>query len=156
VASDLAGRGPNQLADGNSTRGRAGGGRSTAADASVGELIGNATEQLSRLVRDEMRLAQAELAEKGKHAGKGIGAFSTAGRLAFYAIGAGVAGAILGLSLVVDGWLAALIVMVALLLIAGVAALLGKKEVQQAKPVPERTVASVKADVAEIKGASKR
>ncbi len=122
----------------------------------MGELISSAMEQFSRLVRSEMRLAQAELAEKGKHAGKGIGAFSTAGLLAFYAIGAGVAAAILGLSLVVDGWLAALIVMAALLLIAGIAALVGKKEVQQAKPVPERTVASVKADVAEIKEAGHR
>jgi tetrahydromethanopterin S-methyltransferase subunit C len=155
VASDLAGRGA-QAAARHSTRVGAGDGSATLADASVGELIGSATEQFTRLVRAEMRLAQAELAEKGKHAGKGIGAFSTAGLLAFYGIGAGVAAAILGLSQVVDGWLAALIVMVALLLIAGVAALLGKKEVQQAKPVPERTVANVKADVAEIKGASHR
>jgi peptidoglycan/LPS O-acetylase OafA/YrhL len=123
---------------------------------SVGELIGSATEQFTRLVRAEMRLAQAELTEKGKHAGKGIGAFSTAGLLAFYAIGAGIAAAILGLSQVVDGWLAAVMVMVVLLVIAGFAALAGKKEVQQAKPVPARTVASVKADVAEIKGASHR
>jgi len=130
--------------------------RASQTDASVGELIGNATEQFSHLVRSEMQLARAELTEKGKHAGKGIGAFSTAGLLAFYAVGAGVAAAILGLSLAVDGWLAALIVMVALLVIAGVAALLGKKEVDQAKPVPERTVASVKADVAEIKEASQR
>jgi hypothetical protein len=156
VASDLVGRGPDQARDRNNQRDRANTGATSSADASVGELISSATEQFTHLVRSELRLAQAELAEKGKHAGKGIGAFSTAGLLAFYAIGAGIAAAILGLSLVVDGWLAAVIVMVALLLIAGVAALLGKKEVQQAKPVPERTVASVKADVAEIKGASQR
>jgi uncharacterized membrane protein YqjE len=156
VASDLSGRRPDQRASGFSSRERADNGKTSTSDASVGELISHATEQFSRLVRSEMRLAQVELAEKGKHAGKGIGAFSTAGLLAFYAIGAGVAAAILGLSKVVDGWLAALIVMVVLLLIAGIAALLGKKEVQQAKPVPERTVASVKADVAEIKGASQR
>ena len=126
------------------------------ADASVGELIGSATEQLSHLVRDELRLAQAELTEKGKHAGKGIGAFSTAGLLAFFAIGAGVASAILGLSHAVDGWLAALIVMAVLLVAAGAAALLGKKEIEQAKPIPERTVANVKADVAEIKEAGHR
>jgi Putative Actinobacterial Holin-X, holin superfamily III len=126
------------------------------ADATVGELIGSATEQLSHLVRDELRLAEAELTEKVKHAGKGIGAFSTSGVLALYAIGAGVAAAILGLSLVVDGWLAALIVMVVLLVAAGLSALLGKKEIQQAKPIPERTVANVKADVAEIKEAGHR
>lgn len=152
MASDLAGRGPGS----HPIRVRGDDGKTTSPDASVGELVGSATEQLLRLVRAEMRLAQVELAEKGKHAGKGIGAFSTAGLLAFYAIGAGIAAAILGLSIVVDGWLAALIVMVALLFLAGVAALLGKKEVQQAKPVPERTVASVKADVAEIKGAGHR
>jgi len=154
VASDPDGRRPNPA--GTTTRSRGTEVRTTQTDATVGELVGTATEQFSRLIREEMLLARAELTEKGKHAGKGIGAFSTAGLLAFYAVGAGVAAAILGLSLVVDGWLAALIVMVVLLLAAGVAALLGKREVQQAKPVPERTVASVKADVAEIKEASHR
>jgi len=155
VPSDPDGRRPTPAVTTTSPAHRTGV-RDSRTDASVGELIGNATEQFSRLVRSEMQLARAELTEKGKHAGKGIGAFSTAGLLAFYAVGAGVAAAILGLSLAVDGWLAALIVMVALLLVAGVAALLGKKEVDQAKPVPERTVASVKADVAEIKEASQR
>lgn len=61
--------------------------------------------------------------------------------------------AILGLALVVDGWLAALIVAIVLFAGAGVAALVGKKEVAQATPpAPERAIAGVREDVATLKG----
>ena len=75
---------------------------------------------------------------------------------ALYGVGALVAAAILGLAEAVDGWLAALIVAAALFVIAAVAALIGKSEVQQAvPPVPQEAVASVKTDIETIKpGAS--
>lgn len=119
---------------------------------SLGELVGSISSDLTRLVRDEMRLAQAEVSEKAKKAGVGIGAFGAAGVLALYAVGVLLAAAVLALALVLPGWLAALIVGVVVLLVAGVAALVGKKKVSEAvPPVPTRTVASVKTDVAEIK-----
>jgi hypothetical protein len=119
---------------------------------SLGELVGSISSDLTRLVRDEMRLAQAEVTEKAKKAGVGVGAFGAAGVLALYAIGVLLAAAVLALALVLPGWLAALIVGVVVLLVAGVAALVGKKKVNEAAPpVPTRTVASVKTDVAEIK-----
>ncbi len=117
----------------------------------VGRLVSDLTKQASELVRAEVNLAQAEMSAKASHAGKGIGAFSAAGLLAFFAIAAGLTAAILGLSIVLSPWLSALIVMVVLLLAAGIIALGGKKEIEQASPTPERTVESVKQDVGELK-----
>lgn len=119
--------------------------------ASVAELVNRLSNQTSRLVRDELKLAQAELQQKGKHAGIGLGVFSGAGLLAFFGVAALVTTAVLALALVLPGWAAALIVAAFLFIAAGIAALVGKKQVQQAAPPPERTVASVKTDVQELK-----
>jgi membrane protein len=95
-----------------------------------------------------MRLAVAELQQKGKRLGAGVGLFGGAGVLAFYGGAAVLAAAILALSLVLSPWLAALLVGVVVLLVAGVMALVGKKQVNNAAPpVPERTVQNVKADI---------
>jgi len=127
------------------------------AKASIGDLVSSVTTDLSRLVRDELRLAQAEVTDKAKKAGVGVGAFGAAGVLALFAFGVLLAAAVLALALVLPGWLAALIVGVVLLLVAGVAALVGKKKVSEAAPpVPTRAVESVKTDVQEIKETIKR
>jgi membrane protein len=127
------------------------------ADASVGELIKAMSADLSRLVRDEIQLAQTEISAKVKQAGKGVGAFGGAGVLALYGVAVLIAAAVLGLALVLPPWLAALIVGIVVLAIAGVAALVGKKQLSEAGPaVPEKTVASVKEDVAEIKESIQR
>lgn len=121
-------------------------------DRSAGQLISDASEQLSRLVREEMRLAAAELGQKGKRLGVGAGLFGGAGVLAFYGGAALVACAILALALVLAPWLAALIVGAVVLLAAGVAALIGKRQVEAATPpVPEDAIASVKKDVEAVK-----
>ncbi len=118
----------------------------------LGQLATQLSEQTSRLVRDEMRLAQAELKEKGKHAGIGIGMFSGAGLLAFFGAATLIATAVLALALVLPAWAAALIVAVVLFVLAAVLGLVGKKEVEQATPAkPERAAASVQRDVTEIK-----
>ena len=121
-------------------------------DRPVGQLVSDATEQITRLVRDEMRLAATELQRKGKRLGVGAGLLSGAGVLAFYGGAALVAALILGLATALMPWLAALIVGVAVLGVAGVFAVVGKKQVQRAAPlVPEETTASVKADINTIK-----
>ena len=126
-------------------------------DASVGDLVKAMSADLSRLVRDEIQLAQTEISAKVKTAGVGVGAFGAAGVLALYGLALFIAAAVLGLALVLPAWLAALIVGVVVLAIAGIAALIGKRKVNEAAPaVPERTVASVKEDVAEIKESIKR
>jgi membrane protein len=123
-------------------------------DTTLGGLVAQLTTQVPELIRSEMRLAQAEVAEKGKRAGLGIGMFSVAGLLGFFALAALVTTAILALALVVDAWLAALIVALVLLVAAGIAALVGKKKVAEAgPPVPERAVQGVKDDIATVKGA---
>ena len=116
--------------------------------ASVGELVKELSEQTSRLARQEVELAKAELTAKGKRAGMGAGMFGGAAMVGFYALGALVAAAILGLATAVAAWLAALIIAVVLGAIAGVLALQGKNKVQQATPpVPEEATESVKEDV---------
>jgi uncharacterized membrane protein YqjE len=129
---------------------------STAAgnESSTGELVSRLSEDVSRLVRDELQLAQVEVTGKAKKAGMGAGMFGVAGILALYGVGVMIATAILALALVLDAWLAALIVGVVLLAAAGIAALLGKKRVSEATPpLPERAVENVKRDVDAVKHA---
>ena len=124
--------------------------------ASLGELVTQMQAQTSRLIRDELRLAQAETKAKAKSAGIGVGLFGGAGLFSLYGVGALVAAAILGLSIPLDGWLAALIVAAALFLIAGIAAVVGKKEVSQGTPpVPTEAVHSVSEDIHAIKPGSR-
>ncbi|MBR7743753.1 phage holin family protein [Phycicoccus sp. BSK3Z-2] len=115
--------------------------------ASTGQLLSRMSSDLSDLVRSEIALAKTEIQESVKHAGRGAGLFGTGGVVALYGVGALVAAAILALSLVLDAWLAALIVAVVLFVAAGVAALVGKREVARSTPPVQHSVESVKADV---------
>ena len=123
----------------------------------VSDLVQRMSQQTADLVRKELDLAQVEMKEKGKRAGIGAGLFGGAGLISAYAVGALIAAAILGLATAVDAWLAALIVSVVLFAIAGVAALVGKKQVDQATPPqPEQAIASTRQDVDEVKGRASR
>jgi uncharacterized membrane protein YqjE len=126
--------------------------REEVTDQSLNELVQRLSSQTASLVRKELRLAQLELQEKGKHAGIGAGMFGGSGLVALYGVGALVAAAILGLATGVAGWLAALIVAVVLFAIAGVLALTGKEQVQQATPpAPEEAIESVQTDIEQVK-----
>jgi uncharacterized membrane protein YqjE len=121
-------------------------------DASTGQLAGQLSEQVTRLVRDEVRLAQAEVTGKAKRLGIGAGLFGGAGLVALYGLAALITAAILALALVLPAWLAALIVAVVLFVIAGVLALIGKKNAASATPpLPTEAISSAKADVAAVK-----
>lgn len=121
-------------------------------DRPIGELVQDLSRQTSTLIRQEMRLAQAELSEKGTHAGKGAGMFGGAGLIALYGVGALVAAAIIGLATVVEPWIAAAAIGAALLVIAGIVALAGKKELNEAAPPkPEQAIDSVHQDVETVK-----
>ncbi|MCW2947801.1 MAG: hypothetical protein JWR24_4518 [Actinoallomurus sp.] len=125
---------------------------SPTAGASTGELVAQASRQISDLVGLELALARAELAEKGKDAGRGARLFGGAGVIAFYGGGAVVVAAVAGLAVVWPVWAAALVVGVVLLAVAGVLVLAGRKQFGRAgPPVPEKATASMKADVREIK-----
>ena len=128
--------------------------QATSPQPSTAELVSQLSEQVTTLVRDEFALARAEMTEKGKRAGKGAGLIGAGGVLALYGLGAlfVTIGALLALAMPV--WLAALIVMVLIFAAAGVAALLGKKQVQQAvPPKPTAAVDSTKRDVQAVKSA---
>ena len=123
----------------------------------VSDLVQRASQQLSQLVRDEMRLAQAEMTEKGKRYGKGGGLFGGAGLGGVLTLQALVATVIAALSLVMDVWAAALIVTGVLAAVTAVMAALGKQQFSKGSPpTPERTMDRVKADVAAIKESAHR
>ena len=122
-------------------------------DEPLGALVHQLTEQVPELIRSELRLAQAELAEKGKKAGIGIGMFSAAGLLGFFGLALLLTTAVLALDLVMPAWLAALVVALLVLAGAAVAALTGKNKVAAATPpAPERAIDGLKEDVATVKG----
>nr|WP_255947085.1 phage holin family protein [Streptomyces sp. ODS25] len=128
-----------------------------ATDESVGVLVSRASEQMAQLVRQELRLAQAEMTQKGKRFGIGGGLFSGAGLMAFLGLQALVAAAIAAVTIALPVWAAALVVFGALMLIAAVLALAGKLELGRATPAsPRQTMESVKFDVAELKEAAHR
>ena len=110
------------------------------------------SQQTATLLRQEMRLAQVELQEKGKRAGIGAGMFGGAGLVALYGVGAVVAAVIMLVATAIEPWISALIVGVVLLATAGILALLGRKQVEQATPPkPERAMESMQHDVEHVK-----
>jgi uncharacterized membrane protein YqjE len=124
---------------------------------STGELVKQLSEQVTVLIRDELKLAQLEMTRKGKQAGIGAGLLGGSGLVALYGVGCLIACAIIAISGVVAAWLAALVVGAALLAAAAVAVLMGRGRLQKTvPPVPEEAVGSVKADVEEIKERTRR
>jgi Flp pilus assembly protein TadB len=112
------------------------------------ELLKQLSEQTTRLVRQELELAKAELTQKGKQAGAGAGLFGAAGAIGFLALAALTTCFILALNAVMPAWLAALLVAVVYGVVAAVLAMRGRAKVKQATPpVPEQTIETVKEDV---------
>jgi Putative Actinobacterial Holin-X, holin superfamily III len=127
-------------------------GSASAQERSAGELVKELTELVPRLVRDELKLAQVEMTQKGKQMGIGAGAFAGSGVIALYAVGCLLACAIIAISGAIAAWLAALIVGAALLAVSGIAALVGKSRLSKGTPpVPREAIDSVQADVHEVK-----
>ena len=119
---------------------------------SVKELIEGLSEQTQALARKEVELAKAEVTEKGKRLGMGAGAFGAAGIIGLFAFGALTAALVLLLATAVDAWIAALIVAAVYAAIAGIAALVGRGQVQRGTPpVPEMAIDSTKEDVETMK-----
>jgi hypothetical protein len=117
-------------------------------DRPVGELMSELAEQTSTLVKQELALARAELTEKGRTAGVGIGLVGGGGGLALFAFGALTAALILLLDEVMAAWLAALVIAVAYAAVAAVLAMRGKERIEESSPpVPEQTVETLKEDV---------
>lgn len=114
-------------------------------DLSTAELLKRLSEQLRQLVQDELKLARAELTEKGKRAGLGAGLFGAAGLTALYGLGVLLAALVMGLAEAMPGWAAALIVAVVLFAAAGIIAVVGRSQARKAAPpVPEQAVEEAK------------
>ena len=132
-------------------------GQASGTDASVGQLVEQLSTQISALVRDEMALATAEMKRKGAQAGIGIGIGGAGAVVALLGLGALVAAAILGLAVVLAAWLAALIIGVVLLVVAGAISAAGITQVRNsAPPVPEKAVRSTKQDIETVKESVRR
>ena len=126
-------------------------------DQSIGELVKELATETSTLVRQELDLAKAEMAERGKRAGKGAGMLGAAAFVGLLAAGALTACLVAALDRAMATWLAALIVTVLWAAVAGVMALLGKSRVQKSTPpIPEQSVESVKEDVQWTKTSAQR
>jgi amino acid transporter len=120
---------------------------------SLGGLLKELPDRITRLVRSEIQLAKLEVTTKIKAAGVGAGMLAVAAFFALVAFAVLVAAAIMGLANVVPDWLAAIIVAVVFLILAGVLAYLGVKKLKKGiPPVPEDSIDSVKADVRAVTG----
>jgi lipopolysaccharide export LptBFGC system permease protein LptF len=125
-------------------------------DRSLAELTKQLADQASMLAQKEVELAKAELALKGRRLGVGAGAFGGASLFGLYALGALTATAILALAIVLDAWLAALIIAAIYGAIAGTLALIGRRKVREGTPpIPEQAIETSKADVEHTKRRAK-
>jgi type IV secretory pathway TrbD component len=118
---------------------------------SIGDLLGSFAQDTTTLMSQEIELARAEITVQVKRAGTGAGLFGGAAVMALAGLGALTACAIVALALVLDAWLAALIVGAALLAVGGVLALMGRSRMKEvASPVPERALRSVRQDIGAV------
>jgi uncharacterized membrane protein YqjE len=127
--------------------------RSTdSASASTAELLKDLSRQLTTLIHQEVELAKSEMGTKASRAAKGAGALAGGVVVALFGLGALVTAAIVGLDHAVSLWLSALIVGAALLVVAGVVALIGKATVSKGvPPLPTEAAESTKEDVEWLK-----
>jgi hypothetical protein len=117
----------------------------------ISVLFADLADDVRKLFRLEVELFRREMADNTRRLGRGAAAMAAGGLLAFSAWLALLAAAILGLSTVLRPWLAALIIGVVVLAIAGVLVLLGKRWLDAEKLVPRRTLTTLREDGVWIK-----
>jgi hypothetical protein len=113
----------------------------------IGELVKDLAGQTSMLVRQEIKLAQAEVTEKGKVAGRGAGMLAGAGVAALLMLATLTAVLVVALASALPLWLAALIVTLLWGVVAAVLAQSGRKALQAATPPAPQTVETLKEDI---------
>jgi len=121
------------------------------AETSIGQLIGDISNDLSRLFRQEVELAKVELKQEAAKAGKAggmLGGAAFAGYLAVVLLSFAV---VFGLANVMDAGWAALIVAVVWAVIGAVLYATGRKRLKTVDPVPRRTVDTLKEDAQWLK-----
>lgn len=124
-------------------------------DASVGELIGHVTEDLSVLMRQELHLAKAEIKQEMTKGGKAAGMYGGAGFSGYMVLLFGSIALWWGLANVMDqGW-AALIVAAIWAVIGTALYVAGRGRMREVHPKPERTVDTVKELPDTLKGTAR-
>jgi uncharacterized membrane protein YqjE len=125
-------------------------------DASLGQLTGELSQQVSRLVRDEIRLAQVEMKDKGKRFGRGAGFMGAGGVIALFGFGCLVAAAVLALDLAWPAWLSAIVIGAVLLIVAAIVGATGRNQMRRGTPLmPREAVESTKEDIEALKGGNR-
>jgi len=125
------------------------------AERTLGQLVAEATQDISSIVRSEVALAKAEMAADAKKAGLGVGMFATAGVFAFLALILLLIAAAFGLvALGLSPWLAFLIVALVLLIIGAVLVLVGKRSIDSVQGKPERAIKSTQETIAAVRPGS--
>lgn len=115
-------------------------------DSSIGQLLSGLVSDLGQLVRQELRLAQAETSEKLEQAQSGIYTVVTGLLLAFCGLLILLQALVIGLSKVMPPWAASLVVGGVLALIAFVLIRQGSKNLKPRNLVPERTLRAGRPD----------
>jgi uncharacterized membrane protein len=126
-----------------------------ALERSLGQLVADATQDISSIMRSEVALAKAEIGADAKKAAAGVGLFATAGLFAFLALIMLLIAAANGLVAAgLAAWLAYLIVAGALLLLGAIMVLVGKVSIGKIKGKPERTIKSAQDTIAAVRPSS--
>jgi hypothetical protein len=119
--------------------------RSASEKPGVGSAAKNVAEHASALARLELELAGLELKRKAGALGAGAGLGIGAALLALYAVGFGLATIAVALAIVLDTWLALLLVTLGLLALAGLLGLLARRRIRRGTPpVPEQAIREAK------------
>jgi Flp pilus assembly protein TadB len=122
-------------------------------DASLGQLTSELSQQVTRLVRDEIHLAQVEMRDKGKRLGTGAGLMGSGGVIGLFGFGCFVAAAVLAVNLALSAWLSAVIVGAALLVVAVILGLVGRRQTRRGTPpIPHEAIESAKEDLGALRG----
>jgi hypothetical protein len=120
-------------------------------DASLGELFGRLTADLSTLMRQEVTLAKAEIKQEAAKAGKGAGLLGGTGLAALFGLTMLSFAAAWGLAVVIPTGFAFLVVGALYLAVAAGMFVLGRQQLRSAHPVPEQTVETLKEDAQWVK-----
>ena len=124
---------------------------------SLFRLIGDLPGLVGDLIRAEIESIKKEIVSKLAALGIGIGLIAAAAFVLFFVLATLIAAAVLGIATALPGWLAALIVAFALLVIAVVLGLIGLAKLKSGvPPAPTESIKSIKKDVNVIKGTGKR
>ena len=121
------------------------------------ELLTSVPTLVTDLVQSEIDLFKTEVTTKLKTLGLGAGLLAGAAVVLLFMIGVLLTAAIFGLSLVMPGWLAALLVAAVLLIIAVILALIGRARLMNGlPPIPTESIDSITKDIRAVRGIGKR